>query len=162
MRSVLISCCALALNACAQQAPAPAASAAAGDTLRGRVEIVGSEPGTQVALLMDGGARAVTLDGDRALLDRLSGLEVVVWGTPRRPGVFRVDRFAVRASGGVPVRDGVLQREGGSWVLVEHDGRRTPLANLPAELRALPGARVWLAGPATAPPQSYGVIAPPP
>jgi hypothetical protein len=165
VRAWLVWTCALAAAACAQAGPPPPAwgtAAVATDTLRGTVEVVGSEPGTSVALLMDGGARAVTLVGERPLLDRLAGLEVAVWGAPLRPGVFRVERVAVRASGGVPALDGVLAREGGVWMLVAGDGRRTPVPHLPPELQAMPGAHVWLTGPTSAPPQSYGIIAPPP
>ena len=160
MRRALVLSCALAAVACARGAPAagtPAAAPAA-DSLRGTVEVVGSEPATSIALLMDGGARAVTLEGERPLLDRLAGLEVAVWGAPLRPGVFRVGRVAVRASGGVAAVDGVLARAGAGWVLVTDDGRRLPVARLPEVLRAKAGARVWLAGPLDRPPDSSGVI----
>ncbi|HVG45797.1 MAG TPA: hypothetical protein VM890_13745 [Longimicrobium sp.] len=128
------------------------------DTLRGTIEVVGSEPATSVALLLDGGARAVRLDGERPLLDRLAGLEVAVWGSPVRAGVFRVERVAVRASGGVAAVDGVLAREGAGWVLATEDGRRLPIARLPETLRGMAGARIWLAGPLDRPPNSSGVI----
>jgi len=127
------------------------------DSLRGTVEVVGSEPATSVALLMDGGARAVTLEGERPLLDRLAGLEVAVWGAPVRPGVFRVERVAVRAAGGVAAVDGVLAREGAGWVLRTGDGRRRAIPRLPEALRGMPGARVWIAGPLDHP-DSFGVI----
>jgi hypothetical protein len=145
--------------ACARGVPAAgAATAPAADTLRGTVEVVGSEPGTSVALLMDGGMRAVTLDGERPLLDRLAGLEVAVRGSLVRAGVFRVERIAVRASGGVAAVDGVLARAGAGWVLATEDGRRLPVPHLPEALRAKAGARVWLAGPLDRPPDSSGVI----
>ena len=151
--------CALAALACARGAPAAGSAAApAADTLRGTVEVVGSEPATSVALLLDGGARAVTLEGERPLLDRLAGLEVAVWGSPARAGVFRVERVAVRAAGGVAAVDGVLVREaGGGWAL-ETEGRRLPLPHLPEALRGMAGARVWLAGPLDRPPDSFGVV----
>jgi len=135
-----------------------AASAPAADSLRGTIEVVGSEPATSVALLLDGGARAVTLEGERPLLDRLAGLEVVVWGSPVRAGVFRVERVAVRASGGVAAVDGVLAREGAGWVLVLAEGRRLPVPHLPQALQGMAGARIWLAGPLDRPPNSSGVI----
>ena len=166
MRAALLVPCALATLACARGAgPGPRAadaSAAAADSLRGRVEIVGSEPGTWAVLQMDGGRRAVTLLGDRRLLDRMAGLEIAVWGTLDRPGVFRVDRAAVRASGGVAAVDGVLAREGGGWVLVTGDGKHLPVSHLPADLAGMEGARVWLAGPLDRPPDSSGVLAEPP
>jgi len=164
IRAVLVPC-ALAAMACVRGTPAPPAAAlvaAAGDSLRGMVEVVGSEPGTSVALLMDGGRRAVTLEGERPLLDRMAGLEVAVWGATVRPGVFRVDRFAVRASGGVAATDGVLAREGGGWALVTGDGKHLPVPHLPESLEGMEGARVWLAGPLDRPPNSSGILADPP
>ncbi|MFL5537951.1 MAG: hypothetical protein ACJ8J0_03120 [Longimicrobiaceae bacterium] len=160
MRLALLPC-ALAALACARGAPAAGSGAAspAADTLRGTVEVVGSEPATSIALLLDGGARAVTLEGERPLLDRLAGLEVAVWGAPVRAGVFRVERVAVRASGGVAAVDGVLVRAaGGGWVLAMEEGRRLPLPHLPEALRGMAGARVWLAGPLDRPPDSFGVV----
>ena len=56
MRLLLLPC-ALAALACSRGTPGPPAAGsvpAAGDSLRGIVEVVGSEPGTSVALLMDG------------------------------------------------------------------------------------------------------------
>lgn len=166
MRVALLVPCALAMLACARGAgPGPRdgdASVTEADSLRGRVAIVGSEPGTWAVLQMDGGRRAVTLDGPRPLLDRLAGLEVAVWGVPGEPGVFRVDRFAVRASGGVPATDGILARERGGWVLVTGDGKHLPVAHLPELLEGMEGARVWLAGPLDRPPDSSGILADPP
>jgi len=159
VRQALVLSCALAAVACARGVPAAGAAAAtaAADSLRGTIEVVGSEPATSVALLMDGGARAVTLVGERPLLDRLAGLEVAVWGSLLRPGVFRVDRVAVRAASGVAAVDGVLAREGAGWVLVTVDGRRMAIPRLPEALRGMAGARVWIAGPLDHP-DSFGVI----
>ncbi|HEX2202430.1 MAG TPA: hypothetical protein VHG91_03990 [Longimicrobium sp.] len=149
--------------ACARgAAPSPGADSAAvpaADTLRGTLDVVGSEPATWVVLRTGGGRRDVALLGDRAVLGRLAGLEVAVWGAPERPGVFRVERFEVRASGGVSAVDGVLARQGAGWVLVTHGGRRLPVARLPAALEGMEGARVWLAGPLDRDPDSSGVIA---
>jgi len=160
VRQTLLLPCVLAALACTRGAPAAAGAAApaAADSLRGTVAVVGSDPGTSVALLMDGGRRAVTLEGERPLLDRLAGLEVAVWGAPVRAGVFRVDRVAVRASGGVAAVDGVLAREGAGWVLVTEEGRRLPVPHLPQVLRGMEGARIWIAGPLDRPPNSSGVI----
>lgn len=162
MRALLLPC-ALAAVACAQRGPAKAGGGAsiqaqAADTLRGTIEVVGSEPATSIALMLDGGRRAVTLEGERPLLDHLSGLEVAVWGSPLRPGVFRVTRVAARASSGVAAEDGVLARDGGGWVLVTGDGRRLPIARLPEALRGMAGARVWIAGPLDRAPDTFGVI----
>lgn len=160
MRQTLLLPCVLAALACARGAPAAAGAdaPAAADSLRGTVAVVGSYPGTSVALLMDGGRRAVTLEGERPLLDRLAGLEVAVWGSLVRPGVFRVERVAVRASGGVAAVDGIVAREGAGWVLVTADGRRLAIPRLPEALRGMAGARIWLAGPLDRAPDSFGVI----
>lgn len=153
--------------ACPRGAPAPGSAGSAAedvrvDTLRGTIEVVGSEPAASVTLMLDGGRRAVTLEGPRPLLDRLAALEVAVWGAAVRPGVFRVERVEVRASAGVPAVDGVLARRGQGWVLVTHDGRSLPVARLPEALRGMEGARVWLAGPLDRAPDSSGVISNPP
>jgi hypothetical protein len=159
VRRALLLPCALAALACARGAPAPGttASVSAADSLRGTLEVVGSAPATSIALLLEGGTRAVTLEGERPLLDRLAGLEVAVWGTSVRPRVFRVDRVAVRASGGVAAVDGVLVREGGGWALAT-EGGRLPIARLPETLRGMAGARIWIAGPLDRAPDSFGVI----
>lgn len=161
MKTLVLSC-ALAAVACARgNAPGAASQAVPGavvqaDTLRGTIEVVGSEPGTALALL-DGHGGAVSLQGPRPLLDRLAGLEVMVEGSRMGPRDFRVARVTVRASGGVAAVDGVVAREGGRWVLVTADGRRLPAPHLPEQV-ARPGLRVWLAGPLDQPPVSFGVI----
>jgi hypothetical protein len=152
---------ALALVACApgSSPPPPGAATVAearpqADSLRGTVEIVGSEPGTWVALLPQG----VTLTGERRLLQQLAGLEVAVFGTRDGPKQFTVQRFAVRAASGVPAVDGVLDHGAGGWVLVTADGVRRPVPRLPEALRGKAGARVWIAGPLDRP-DSFGIIA---
>jgi hypothetical protein len=163
-RTALLASLALAVLACARGAPAAGRATVAvpaADSLRGTVDIVGSEPGTWVVLRLDGGSRDVTLAGDRRVLERLAGLEAAVWGALERPGVFRVDRVEVRAADGIPAVDGVLARQGAGWVLVTHDGRRLPVARLPQALWGMEGARVWLSGPLDRPPDSSGVIANP-
>lgn len=163
MRALLLVPCALATLACGRGTHPHANEGLGmdGDTLRGLVAIVGSEPGTWAVLQMDAGRRAVTLLGDRRLLDRLSGLEATVWGTPDESGMFQVERFEVRGSGGIAAVDGVIERRGGGYVLVTHGGRALPIARLPETLRSSVGARVWLAGPLDRAPDSFGVIADP-
>jgi hypothetical protein len=163
--------CALAVAACAREAPAPAgigtaaASPAAAvpavpaDSLRGTLRITGSEPGV-VFVLVDAAGAATVLHGDRILLERLSGLEIAVRGT-REPGSFRVHTLSVRAGSGVPAVDGVLARDGRRDVLVLDDGRRVPIARLPESLRGRVGARVWLTGPLDGDIDSSGIITDP-
>jgi hypothetical protein len=161
--------CAFALAACAQGSPLPGDAGTAtvpSDSLRGRVEVVGSEPATQVALIMNEGVRAVMLEGDRPSLDRLQGLDVLVRGAfePRTGQIggraFVVREFAVRAADGVPAVDGILARRGGGFALVMGDGRRLDVAHLPESLRNHVGDRVWIAGPLDRPAISFGVIGP--
>ncbi|HEU4881659.1 MAG TPA: hypothetical protein VFT45_05420, partial [Longimicrobium sp.] len=161
--------CALALAACAREGPAPAntgtaaaAPAAAvraigADSLRGTLRITGPEPGV-IFVVVDDVGRATVLDGDRALLERLAGLEVAVQGDAVPGAPFRVARVAVRAAEGVAAVDGVLAREDGRDVLVLHDGTRRIIARLPEALRRRTGARVWLAGPLHGDIDSFGVI----
>lgn len=167
MRSQLAFACALAVAACAQGNAVPgdaAAGPASPDSLRGVVAVVGSEPGTTVALSMDEGRRAVALLGERATLERVRGLEVVVRGERQAGGglpggdAFRVESFAVRASGGVPAWDGILVREGERYLLATGDGRRLPLEHVPAELRGRVGARVWISGVPGRFPDAFGII----
>lgn len=151
---------ALALAACARGGASPAGGGAAlsADTLRGTLQVTGSEPGVTF-VLVDAAGRGTPLDGDRALLERLAGVEVAVEGEGT-PGVpFRVSRVRVRAAEGVPAVDGVLAREGGRDVLVMPDGTRRVVARLPQALRGRAGARVWLAGPLEGDIDSFGVIA---
>lgn len=156
MKLASLAPCALAL-ACARGAPPPADARAAADTLRGRLEVVGSEPGTSIALF-DARGGAVTLEGERAVLLQLAALEVMVRGRPEGPRTFRVERVSVRAAEGVAAVDGVLARDGARDVLVLEDGRRVPLAVTPAALRGKYGARVWLAGPLDRAPDTFGII----
>jgi len=154
---------ALALAACARGSAAgdaaPGADAAVpADTLRGTVRMTGSEPGV-IFVVVDAAGRATALDGDRALLERLAGLEVAVRGDAMAGAPFRVARVSVRAVEGVAAVDGVLAREGGRDVLVMHDGTRRGVARLPEALRGRAGARVWLAGPLDGDVDSFGVIA---
>ncbi|HEX5871750.1 MAG TPA: hypothetical protein VFY65_15085, partial [Longimicrobium sp.] len=88
---------ALALGACARGSAAPAGGgAAAADSLRGTLRITGSEPGVTY-VVVDAAGRHTPLEGDRALLERLAGVEVAVQGEAAAGAPFRVARVAVRA-----------------------------------------------------------------
>lgn len=154
---------ALALAACARGSAAPAGGGAAAmaDTLRGTVRATGSEPGV-IFVVVDDVGRATALDGDRAVLERLAGVEVAVQGLAVPGAPFRVARVAVRAVEGVPAVDGVLAHEDGLDVLVMADGTRRVIARLPEALRRRTGSRVWLAGPLDGDIDSFGVISGPP
>jgi hypothetical protein len=152
---------ALALAACARGSAAPAGGGAAvADTVRGTLRITGSEPGV-ILVVVDAAGRHTPLEGDRALLEQLAGVEIAVEGEAVAGAPFRVARVAVRAVEGVPAVDGVLAREGGRDVLVLHDGTRRVVARLPEPLRGRTGTRVWLAGPLDGHIDSFGVLSEP-
>jgi hypothetical protein len=158
---LLLASCALAVLACART-PAPDGADAPpvrADTLRGTVRIAGSEPMTSRVLEPSDGGPAVTLEGERTVLERLAGIEVAVEGEPAAAGRFRVTRVHVRAANGVPAVDGVLARDGGRDVLVLGDGSRRVITTLPRPLRTRTGAWIWLAGPLDGDIDSFGVIA---
>jgi len=142
-----------------------AASAAAVDTLRGTVAIVGAAPVPQVVLRPAGGGADVELVGaQRDALARVAGAEVSVVGRRTRgtasASALEVASFAVTAVDGQPAVDGRLEREGGQLVLITADGRRIRLVQPPAALQDLVGGRVWVAGPLDREPQAFGLIEP--
>jgi hypothetical protein len=150
----------------APSAPATTPGGAfAGDTVRGIVSIVGSEPLTTVQLTSADG-RGWQLVGDSlSALRAASGLEVMVHGvvlTPdgeSRPSTrLQAVRFTVRGADGVAALDGVLERVGTGFALRLDDGRRAPLAAVPTTLREQIGSRIWWAGPSDRAPIAYGVL----
>lgn len=156
-------------------APAPSGTQkpASLDTLRGVVQRVGNDPVSVLVLTVakNGKRETYALRGDgRALLERVSGLEVVVRGSqkseldmmaaPRGAPVFEVTNFAVRAADGVAAVDGVLSEQGGKYQITTGDGVRLDIASLPSQLRSQMGARVFLIGSLREIPTAYGVISP--
>lgn len=154
-------------------AAAPAASAGAGgasaaDSVRGVVERVGSDPTSRLVVRgADGVACALQMTEPPSF----EGLDVALWGARDHtsatmlPGVactVMVTRYAVRAVDGVAAMDGVLRAQGDAYVLETANGKRRPLRDVPAALRAQVGARVYWAGPLDRAPEAYGVLAPAP
>ena len=127
-----------------------------GDSVRGVVTIVGAEPARQVVLRVDG--NNISLSGMATSgLGRLAGTEVMVRGVKITPRDIVVSDYLVRASDGVAAWDGTLDEDGGLR-LTDGSGRKR-LPSVPAALRGMVGARVWVAfkeGNATA--DSYGII----
>lgn len=143
------------------------------DTLRGVVQRIGNDPVSVMVLTVskDGKRETHALRGDaRTLLERVSGLEVVVRGSakseldmmaaPRGAPVFEVTDFAVRAADGVAAVDGVLSEHGGKYVITTSDGVQHEIRSLPSQLRSQMGARVFLVGSLREIPSAYGVITP--
>jgi hypothetical protein len=135
---------------------ARAQPSAPADSLRGRVELIGSEP---VVLLTRTASSVVLTGGLSPVVARVGRTEVTVWGAAAGDGLFRVDRFVVRAANGEAAEDGELARDGSGFLLLTADGRRLVVPYLPAELRDRVGWRIWLAGPLDRPPVAFGVIA---
>lgn len=127
------------------------------DTLRGTVQVVGSEPGTGAVLELTG-MRTVALSGELATLRQLGGIEVMVQGSAREAGSFDVASVTVRAVSGIPAIDGITHRDGDAWFIVTANGTRHAAPHLPPSLRAQPGIRVWIAGPLSQSPDAWGVI----
>jgi hypothetical protein len=134
-------------------------------TRRRRLGGSAAEPATYVARRPADDRAEVLLTGElEPELRRLVGLEVQVEGVSTEGPIPRetldVLRFRVRAAGGMPAMDGILERDGDLYRLRLADGSREPIQSPPEALRRHGGARVWIAGPPDAPPASFGVIRP--
>jgi hypothetical protein len=141
---------------------APSARAAAPDTVRGLVVVVGANPGV-VVLRVTGGAELILVQGPADVpLRALESLEIFAAGTMRRGPHGRtltgVRDFGVIADSGQVVRDGRLTMKGNLLTIVSADGRATAVADPSAELQHHLGERVWVAGGVTQPPTGFGVI----
>ena len=141
-------------------APSGAAPTAVADTVRGTLLATGSEPAVTF-VVVDAAGRGTALEGDRGLLRRLVGLDVVARGARRRDAL-QAEEVTVRGANGVAAVDGVLVREGAGYALVVRGGGRRSIARLPAALQGAVGARVWLAGDLDGDVDSSGVISPSP
>jgi hypothetical protein len=131
------------------------------DTVRGIIAIVGSEPMTQVVVREPNGGPSVTLTGMPVRdVARTAGADVVLRGVRTSARELVVNDFTVRSVDGVPAMDGVLQAADGGYVLVLANGTRHRVPSPPPSLRNEVGSRVWITGPAGAPPHSFGVIVP--
>jgi hypothetical protein len=165
---VLVLCATSYATACARRSADPSAGDArvtAADSLRGVVRVSGPAPG-QLMLALASGAAVEIVATETDVMRAADGLEVAVFGA--RAGVggttpattaFIVARFEVRAVDGISAVDGTLLLRDGRYVLRLADGALAPLAAPPAALRAAVGARVYVAGPLTAAPLAYGILA---
>lgn len=155
----------IVLAACAPAACAPAASTTrdggvqpmAGDTLRGTVAIVGSDPATFLTLRPADGGPSINLSGEAAEpLRSVDGADVRVAGSAAPDG-FVVQRFIVRRVNGEDVHDGVVVTAGGGLAVRTETG----LIDVPDAgpgLRRLLGARIWITSPLPGRAPSYGEI----
>jgi hypothetical protein len=141
------------------------AGAPVGDTVRGIVSIVGSEPLTTVQLTTVAGVGWHLVGDSLDAVRAAAGLEIMVRGvvlTPdraARPSArFDAVRFVVRRADGIAAQDGVLERDGAGFALRLEDDQRTSLTAVPVPLREQVGARIWWAGPLDRAPVAYGVL----
>lgn len=129
------------------------------DTLRGTPAVVGTDRFSRVVLKPASGGMSIMLAGPQArLVGRASGADVWVAGARQANGEFVVSRFEVRTVDGVPATDGTLELSGHQYYLVTADGRRHPVNNVPAALRAHVGERVWMTGTLENGPVTFGVL----
>ncbi|MEQ1692401.1 MAG: hypothetical protein ABMA00_14005 [Gemmatimonas sp.] len=131
-----------------------------GDTVRGVITLIGSEP-QQVVLRPIADERTIALSGMATTgLSRLAGVELVIRGVLVTPRDVVVSSFLVRAKDGVPAFDGKLSTDGrGSFLTLTDGSGRKNIPLLPSPLRGLEGMRVWIAmQPGTRTATTYGVI----
>lgn len=130
------------------------------DTLRGVVRVVGASADEQPVLRPNGGGAMIALAGPLApVLMKVNGADVWVSGVRQGTRAFNVDRFLVRAVGGVPAMDGVLTaRDGGFGIMITGEHTEHPIANLPTALKSRVGQRVWITGNPQKTIAAWGVI----
>lgn len=94
-----------------------------------------------------------------AALSKVSGADVWVSGVRQGTRAFNVDRFLVRAVGGVPAMDGTLTaRDGGLAIMITGEHTEHPIKSPPAALRSRVGQRVWITGDPQKTIAAFGVI----
>jgi hypothetical protein len=128
-------------------------------SVRGRLEIVGTEPLLTIVVRPDDDPRhPVLLDGPlMTQLRHVNGLGVEVRGT-RHDRFVTVQAFTVISANGLPATDGRLVASGDTLVLVTADGVRHPLVHPSPRLRSEVGGRIWVSGPLDHEPVAYGLI----
>ena len=159
------------LAACRVRHAAPSVQATAsdgahvGDTVRGIVSIVESEPLTTVQLTTAAGVGWHLVGDSLDAVRAAAGLEIMVRGgvlmpdRAARPSArFDAVRFVVRSADGIAAQDGVLERDGAGFALRLADDRRASLTAVPVPLREQVGARIWWAGRLDRAPVAYGVL----
>jgi hypothetical protein len=126
---------------------------------RGIVSVAGTSFDQQ--LLLRTPTRSIRLSAtaaDSAALVRVAGAEVDAYGTGDER-VLHVVSFVVISVDQRPVADGILVMRDNALALRTVAGV-TRLGNPPDALRNMVGARVWISGPLSSGPNSYGVIVP--
>lgn len=138
----------------------PAAPPSSEATLIGTVTTSTTDLAGPLALVEPDGTE-IGLNGDQAAgMSAVIGDEVEVSGILfHMSQLMTVQRFLVRAVGGQPVSDGVLDLTVDGFVLRLTNGGDRTVIDPPAELQQHVGDRVWIAGPEGDSPSAFGVIA---
>lgn len=161
MKHLLLLSAAVALVACSDEpstAPAHKDGAGAAPTAPAMRSMTGTiETAGGLAIRVDG--MRIRLTGAAAApLASLDGAEVEVTGTDDVVDYFNVEMFSVLRVDGLPAADGILQQSEGGYALLLQNGATRAVIDPPAELQALVGHRVWIAGAPGAAPEAFGLI----
>jgi hypothetical protein len=136
-------------------------NSAGGDTIRGIITLIGSDPAKQTVLRTRDGRTTIALSGMVTTgMSQLEGLDLLVRGVRVSPRDIVVASYVVRAADGVPAFDGILNNSDGAWSLtLTEDGSRKRLPSVPSALRERAGQRVWIAmQPGANTVESFGAI----
>jgi hypothetical protein len=132
-----------------------------GDTVVGRVAVVGSAPmNVRVALYPDEGPAVYLVGPLETEMRQLGGLRVSVTGHVRGRELHAA-AYDVVSADGRPAVMGVVERGPGDTVRLRlRDGSAVTLTGATANLPT--GARVWVQGPEQVQVHTYGIISPSP
>jgi hypothetical protein len=144
--------------------------AVATDSVLGDVAVVGTAADPMLVLRDRAGQVVRLVDGPEVELRAADGLTVWARGVWLAAATdasvvglrsLRVVTFTAVASDGIPVRDGILTIAADGAASLQVGTQSHPIAAaLPAALRSAHGARIYWAGPLTAPPLAYGILRP--
>lgn len=123
-------------------------AAAALDTVRGELHVVGSEPARQLVLKRGDGSLSLSVDR-AALLWRADGMDVCL-RLEHRDGKSFVRGYSIRAIGGSGAVDGIVRIRSDSAVLERPAAPPLPLGSPQANADLAPDSRAALTSSATA------------
>ena len=158
--AVLLIACNDATTATSPKATAPALPPVAPAILSytGVIETSGADL-IPLYIRVEGGSRIALAGAETVRLANVVGAEVTLRGTMDAADALIVESFRVVSVAGLEAADGVLVKTADGYALrLLLDGSMLTLIDLPDELKAHVGERVWVAGPTDAAPVLYGVI----
>ena len=155
---LLVATAACAYSPGSSRGATAGASSQTADSLRGKVTIVGSDPGTWLSLQPENGGASLRLEGAAGEPLRSVGGSMVTVTGHRNGAVFEVASFIVREVDGQPANDGVVTRQGTSLALMLTGGGRFELSSPVEHLYRIEGLRIWMIVPRPGSAPSYGVI----